>query len=235
MNKKGSLKRERFAVGYNKYKIFWIFMMGGIMGCILETIWCYFAFGEISSRTSNLFLPFSSVWGLGCALFTVFLHSTKEMKTFNIFIKGYVLGGIFEFICGYFCQVLLGVTFWDYSGLPFTLGHYVNLIFCLFWGVVAIVWAKWIYPFLSKLIERAPRKAGIMVTKVAVCFMVVTAAISGVALLRMSERQLNVPAKNVVEMRLDKYFPDHVMKKYFPKMKYISEPYLKGDVMKSDT
>lgn len=111
----------------------------------------------------------------------------------------------------------------------------MNLIFCIFWGVVAIAWAKWVYPLLSGLIERAPRKAGILVTKIAVCFMVVTATISGVALLRMSERQLNRPAKNVVEIRLDKYFPDHVMKKYFPKMKYISEPHLRGDVVKSDT
>ena len=46
--------RERFAKGFNLYKVFWIFMVGGVLGCIVETIWCYFAFGELSSRTSNV-------------------------------------------------------------------------------------------------------------------------------------------------------------------------------------
>lgn len=211
----------RFAVGLNKHKVFWIFMLGGIIGCMLETIWCYFAFGELSSRTSNLFLPFSTVWGLGCALFTIVLHKNKSKKAFPVFIKGYLLGGIFEFICGFVCQKALGVTFWDYSGLPFTLGHYVNLVFCAFWGLVAIVWVKWVYPLLSRNIEKIPRKIGVMVTRCAVCFMIITSLVSCVALMRMSERHLNRPTSNVLEIKLDKYFPDTLLQKYFPKMKYL--------------
>lgn len=212
---------EQFAVGFNKYKVFWIFMLGGILGCMLETIWCYFAFGELSSRTSNLFLPFSTVWGLGCALLTLFMHTRGSTRILPVFIKGYILGGVFEFLCGFVCQKALGVTFWDYSGLPFTLGHYVNLIFCVFWGLVAIVWVKWVYPFLSRQIERIPKKAGVLATRCAVCFMIITSIVSGVALLRMSERHMERPPSNVVERKLDKHFPDALLQQYFPKMKYL--------------
>lgn len=49
---------------FSFYNIFWIFVAGGVIGCILETIWCCFVFGEYSSRSSNLFFPISTVWGL---------------------------------------------------------------------------------------------------------------------------------------------------------------------------
>ncbi|MCR1839329.1 putative ABC transporter permease [Murimonas intestini] len=211
--------RERFAKGFNLYKVFWIFMVGGVLGCIVETIWCYFAFGELSSRTSNVFLPFSTVWGLGCALFSVFLHNSKDSRTWVVFIKGYLLGGVFEFLCGWVCQIALGVTFWDYTGLPLSIGNYVNLIFCAFWGLVAIAWVKWVYPFFTRMIEKIPKKTGVILTWIMVCFMIVTASISGTALLRMSARSANKPPRNVVERSLDKYYPDTVLMKYFPKMK----------------
>ena len=213
--------KEKFAQGFNLYKIFWVFMAGGIMGCLLETIWCYFVFGEISSRTSNMFLPFSTVWGLGCALFSILLHNSRDSRISVIFIKGYVMGGMFEFLCGWICQVVLDVTFWDDTGLPLSIGNYVNLIFCAFWGLVAIAWAKWIYPFCSRMIERIPKKAGVVATWIMVCFMIVTASISCIALMRMNARLENRPPRNAVERSMDRYYPDTVIMKYFPKMKKI--------------
>ena len=213
--------RKRIAGGLSLYNIFWIFMLSGILGCFIETIWCYFIFGELSSRTSNLFLPFSSVWGLGCALFSILLHRQKESRMRNIFIRGYLFGGAFEFLCGIMCQLALGVTFWDYSGLPLSIGNYVNLVFCAFWGLAAVVWAKWIYPWLAGLIERVPQKAGMTATWCMIGFMFISAAISGFALVRMSKRHENIPASNRIEAGFDRYLPDQVLAGYFPKMKYL--------------
>ena len=58
---------------FSFYNIFWIFVAGGVIGCILETIWCCFVFGEYSSRSSNLF--FSDQYRLGTwgsALYSAF-------------------------------------------------------------------------------------------------------------------------------------------------------------------
>lgn len=214
--------REKFAEGFNFYKVFWIFVLGGILGCLVETVWCYFAFGELSSRTSNLFLPFSTVWGLGCALFSILLHGNGDKRTGMLFIKGYVLGGAFEFFCGWICQQALGVTFWDYSGLPLSLGNYVNLVFCAFWGIAAIVWTKRVYPFLSRMIERVPAKAGTIATWCMVGFMILSISVSALALMRMSARHENKPASNKIESHLDKYYTDQLLEQFFPKMKYIS-------------
>ncbi|QNM05241.1 putative ABC transporter permease [Qiania dongpingensis] len=205
----------------NFYKIFWIYIIGGILGCLAETIWCYFAFGGYSNRSSNLFFPMSNVWGAGCALFSILLHNNQNSKPFHLFIKGYIFGGAFEFLCGFVCQIVLGVTFWDYSGIPLSIGNYVNLVFCAFWGLVAIAWAKWIYPFLSRLLEKVPQKKRRFATRCTVCLVVFTSVISCLALIRMSERHKNIPPRNFLERHLDQYYPDRLLGSTFPKMKYL--------------
>ena len=44
------------------------------------------------------------------------------------------------------------------SGFAFNLGGRVNLLYCFFWGIAAVVWLKLIYPLLSNLIEKLPLK-----------------------------------------------------------------------------
>ena len=48
----------------------------------------------------------------------------------------------------------------DYSKIPFNLGGRINLLYCFFWGFAAVIWMKAVYPFLSRQIERLPKKAG---------------------------------------------------------------------------
>jgi hypothetical protein len=49
--------------------------------------------------------------------------------------------------------------------------------------------------------------------------MIVTNLVSGMALLRMHERQQNLAPSNSIEAVLDTAFPDSTMQKFFPKMK----------------
>ncbi len=214
--------REKFAEGFNFYKVFWIFVLGGILGCLVETVWCYFAFGELSSRTSNLFLPFSTVWGLGCALFSILLHGNGDKRTGMLFIKGYVLGGVFEFFCGWICQQALGVTFWDYSGLPLSLGNYVNLVFLCFLGYCGDCVDKEGIPISVSSDRTRACKRGTIATWCMVGFMILSISVSALALMRMSARHENKPATNRIESHLDKYYTDQLLEQFFPKMKYIS-------------
>ena len=50
--------------------------------------------------------------------------------------------------------------FWDYSKIPFNLGGRINLLYCFFWGIAAVVWIKGIYPVMSAWIEKIPMKFG---------------------------------------------------------------------------
>ena len=39
-------------------------------------------------------------------------------------------------------RIVFGKVFWDYSDIPFNLGGRINLLYCFFWGIAAVVWLK---------------------------------------------------------------------------------------------
>ena len=67
---------------------------------------------------------------------------------------GTVLGGTYEYICSMFTEIVFGAVFWDYSDIPFNLGDRINLLYCFFWEIAAVVWLRFLYPFFSNLIEK---------------------------------------------------------------------------------
>ena len=69
---------------------------------------------------------------------------------------------------------MFGTVFWDYSHIPFNLGGRINLLFCFFWGIAAVVWLKGLYPRLSAWIERIPIRWGKAGTWVLIVFMAVS-------------------------------------------------------------
>lgn len=110
------------------------------------------------SRSSVIYGPFSIVWGLGCAFLTLLLYRYRNKSDGSIFLAGTLLGGAYEYICSVFTEMVFGTIFWDYSGFAFNLGGRINLLYCFFWGIAAVVWLKFIYPKLSGWIEKIPKK-----------------------------------------------------------------------------
>lgn len=241
--------RERgiFAEGCCFYKLTGLFFIGAFLGDVVETVFCYATAGVLMSRSSVVYGPFSIVWGLGCMMLTAFLYKYKDKNDRYIFLCGTVLGGAYEYICSVFTELLFGTVFWDYSEIPFNLGGRINLLYCFFWGVAAVVWLKGIYPRLSELIERIPKKAGVVGTWILIVFMTVNVTMSGLALARYSERQTAaVPAVTGGESVaggesvtgsesvaggedsgladfLDEHFPDSRMERIYPNAKIVEK------------
>ena len=221
---KGEEKQEErdpnvFASGCCFYKLAALFFLGAFLGDITETIFCRITAGVWMSRSSVVYGPFSIVWGLGCAFLTAFLYKYKDKRDSTIFLAGTVLGGAYEYICSVFTELVFGTVFWDYSKIPFNLGGRINLLFCFFWGIAAVVWLKVLYPFFSKWIEKLPKKVGKPMIWIAVVLMTVNIGISALALYRYSDRQVNPKAENVLEEFLDTHFDDTRMDHIYPNAK----------------
>ena len=184
-----SAEKTVFAAGCCSYKLTALFFIGAFLGDITETVFCYSRTGIIMSRSSVVYGPFSIVWGFGCVLLTAFLYPYREKNDRYIFLAGTILGGAYEYICSVFSELVFGTVFWDYSAIPFNLGGRINLLYCFFWGIVAVVWLKILYPFLSRAIERIPVKWGKFLCNGLILFMVFDMAVSGLALGRYSARQ----------------------------------------------
>lgn len=213
------LRETVFAYGCGFHKVIWIFFLGAFLGDITETIFCWATTGQIMSRSSVVYGAFSVVWGIGVAGITILLYRYRNKEDRYIFLAGTFLGGAYEYICSVFTELCFGTVFWDYSDIPFNLGGRINLLYCFFWGIAALVWMKLFYPFFSKWIERIPMKVGTILSYVFVVFMAVNIVISAAALARYSNRAQSIGAKNVVDEWLDSHFDDARMERIYPNAK----------------
>lgn len=213
-----------FAVGCSFYKLVCLFLLGAFLGDITETIFCYVTAGKLMSRSSVVYGPFSIVWGLGCVLLTAILYQYRNHSDRYIFVFGTVLGGAYEYICSVFTELVFGTVFWDYSHIPFNLGGRINLLYCFFWGIAAVVWLKMLYPRLSGLIEKIPKKPGIILTWLLLIFMIFNVIMSGLALNRYNERHTdNNAGSSALTTFLDDHFPDERMERIYPNAIIVDE------------
>ena len=195
----------------------WLFLIGAFLGDMIETIFCRITAGVWMSRSSVVYGPFSIVWGLGAVLLTAVLYKYRHKSDSYVFLVGTVVGGVYEYLCSVFTELVFGTVFWDYSHLPFNLGGRINLLYCFFWGIAAVVWLKSIYPRLSQWIERLPLRIGRVLSWVLILFMVVNIAVSCLAMGRYTQRQtMDAPPDTALGQLLDRRFPDSRMERIYP-------------------
>ena len=206
---------------FNIYKFLIYFFIGGVVGCLFEMVFCRFTMHRWMSRSSLIFGEISLVWGIGLALFTTFLHMYRNKSSIFLFIYGVILGTSFEYLCGAFCEYFYGYCFWDYHHLPLNVNGRIQIVFALIWGLVSVLYIKYVYTHLNKLLERINERVGKIVVTVGLILIMFDILISVTAGIRFSERRENLPPSNVVEELCDKYFTDDFMTNRFKNLKVI--------------
>lgn len=207
-----------FAQGICWDKIFWVFFVSALIGDIIETLYCRVAGGVWMSRSSVLYGPFSIVWGIGAVVLTLVLSKFSKKEDRYIFIVGALLGGVYEYMCSVFTEIFLGTTFWDYSWMPLNIGGRTNVLYMCFWGILSVVWIKFIYPKMSSLIEKLPVLPGKIITWVLIVFMVCNSLLSAMAMIRYTERKAGLEAENAIEAFMDEAYGDALIERVWPNM-----------------
>ena len=207
-----------FAEGICLDKIIWVFLVSALLGDVIETLYCYAVGGTWMSRSSVLYGPFSIVWGIGAVVLTLVLSRFAQKPDRYIFLIGALIGGVYEYGCSLFTEIVLGSVFWDYSWMPFNIGGRTNLLYMGFWGILSVVWIKFIYPKMSHWIEKLPALQGKVITWVLIVFMICNALLSAMALVRYTERKDGIVASNAVEEFLDVTYEDEHIEKIWPNM-----------------
>lgn len=205
------------------YRVFWLFLIAGFVGDLIEVVFWLLTRGELISRSSLIYGAFSLVWGLAAVLLTLVFHRMDDQSGGRIFITGAVLGGAYEYICSWLQELLFGACFWDYRHLPFNIDGRVNLIFCLFWGLAALAWVRALYPALCLFIDRVPLRRGRRMAWAAALLLTCSTILTAAALCRMDQRHNDVPALGVVSRFLDETYPDNLLKDRYPNMGILDE------------
>ena len=208
-----------FARGCDFYKIALLFFIGSFLGDVTETIFCRVTAGVWMRRSSVIWGQFSIVWGLAIAIVTAMLYKYREKSDSFLFIMGTCLGGAYEYLCSVFTEIIFGKIFWDYSKIPFNLGGRINLLYCFFWGMAAVVWFKICYPKLSAIIEKIPVKPGKICTWVLIVFMSVDVVATCMVLHRYDQRENGIVATKQWQIWVDDNYNDARMEKIYPNAK----------------
>lgn len=196
--------------------LLWLLVLGSFLGDMVETIFCRIKFGIWMSRSSLVWGHFSLVWGLAITVATILLYKDRNKPDRYLFLWGTFMGGAYEYICSVFTELMFGKVFWDYSAIPFNLGGRINLLYCFFWGIAAVVWIKMLYPKMEAFIQWLIKKTGRWFSAAMAVFMTVNILVSVGALVRYEERGKGIAAESEWEEKLDLYYDDAKMKKIYP-------------------
>lgn len=207
-----------FAEGLCFYKMFCVFVIGAIIGDLIETVFCYVKDRKITSRSSFVFGHMSVVWGFAFLIASFLTYSMENARYVECIIAGMVFGGIFEYLCSFVLEKCMGTRFWDYSEMPCNINGRINLQYCFYWGLAAVVWMKGIYPLLELMIESIPARIGTVVCNIAFVLVLVDALISVLAIKRYVDRKKGFVARNKVMKWIDQIFTDTYMNKVYPRM-----------------
>lgn len=217
-------EKKGYAKGLCGAKLFLIFAIFSVFGTyyeqILNLIDHFLQDGSIfwEYRRGVIYGPFSPIYGAGAVLFTVLLLRKKLSNT-KIFLYGALIGGGFEYIISVLQEIFIGTTSWDYSGQFLNINGRTTVPLMLVWGSLCLIYCKYLYPKLCKLIENVPYNLMKTITICLAIFLTLDMFISWTALLRQNLRWKGIEPFTVIGEFYDKVYPDEVLQEYFPNMK----------------
>lgn len=200
-------------------KIFWIFIIGSIIGYIFETIVVIFQKGHFEIRQGLIYGPLIPVYGIGGMIYYIVFKKIKTRNKMQVFIISMILGGLTEYIASYIQEMIFHTVSWDYSYLPFNLNGRTSLLHCSYWGIAGILYIMYIEPLTIKAESIIKNKWIKIITVILVMLTCINIVISCAAAIRQKDRLRNIEARNKIEKFLDIHYPDEYMNKIFSNKK----------------
>ena len=239
--KEAENNKKKFTImGLSIWRILAYFIIYSVVGYVIETIFGIITKGTWESRQSFLYGPFCAIYGLGASVMIIFLHKYSKKYT-RLFIGGFIVGSIVEYLVSWIGEILLGVKWWDYSDMPLNINGRICVYFSIFWGFLALYLIASFNPRVDRLIDwiknKLSEKALKIVTAVVTILLLIDCVATGIALsfflVRMVHNyDLNVTNKDFIMQKYDdiydnkiasdfiyKHWGDRKMLRTFPNLK----------------
>ena len=223
-NEVNNKERKRITInGISIWRILAYFIIYSVAGYIIETLYGIITKGVWESRQSFLYGPFCGIYGLGAVVMILCLH--KFPKKYNVlFIGGFIVGSIVEYVISLFGEMVLGVKWWDYSNMPLNLNGRICVYFSVFWGFLGIYLIASLNPKVDRLIDwvksklktqKALKAFVVTVFTLLMLDCIATAFAIEFFLVRMiAKNDLDVPRKEIVLEKYDKIYGNENLSKF---------------------
>ena len=202
----------------------WLFLLGSIAGNFLEGVWCVLNWGVWEPHPTTLWGPFCTIYGVGAVLiYRISVRFEDRGPAFQFFLFS-TAGTLVEYNTSLFQEAVFGSASWNYSRHAFNLGGRVSLQMTVLWGFLGLAFVRFVFPWMSLLLESLERRPGRIVCGVLTVFLAADLLLSAAALLRWRDRAVEgVPAGNRVEQFLDAACGDAQMERRYPNMRFLEQ------------
>lgn len=212
--------------GISIWRILAYFIIYSVAGYVIETVYGMVTKGVWESRQSFLYGPFCGIYGLGAVVMIVCLH--KIPKKFNaLFLGGFIVGSIVEYIVSFVGEMLLGLKWWDYSNMPLNINGRICVYYSIFWGFLGIYLIASLNPKIDKIIDWTKSKfktyKGLKTFVTTVCILLLIDCISTAFaleffLVRMIVKyDLNVENRDIIQQQYDKIYNNEKLSNFIYK------------------
>lgn len=200
-------------------KIFWIFVIGSVFGFFAEMLYALVYTRTLEIRKGLIYGPFIQIYGIGAVAYYLLISNIQEPK--KAFFSGMLMGGALEYMCSFFQEIFFGTISWDYSHSFMNLNGRTSLLYCVYWGIIAIIYLKIIYPAFQKMEPLIDKKSVKVITVFFMIFMTFDITISCMAGNRQQERRQNIPADGTIDEFLDHTYPDELLDRIYNNKKNV--------------
>ena len=177
-------KKQIKIAGISIYRILAYFIIYCVAGFIIETIFGFVTKGTLESRKGFLYGPVCPIYGLVAVIMILTLQPFKK-SNYTLFLGGFIVGSIIEYLVSFFGELLLNVNWWDYSDRFLNINGRICVTFSLFWGILAIYLLRHFNVLVDKLIDKIKEKFSNKILKIIVIvisiFLLIDCIITGIA------------------------------------------------------
>lgn len=240
INLKDKKKKQFTIFGISLWRLLAYFIIYSFAGYVVEVIFSVFSKGTLESRQSFLYGPFSGIYGIGAIVMILFLQYFNKNNN-RLFIGGFIVGSIVEYMVSLLAELVLHVKWWDYSDKPFNIGGRICVYYSIFWGFLAVYFMSYVHPKVERLIEKIKSKVSIkkikIITLLITIFLIIDCILTAYALemfliRKVHDYDLDVVNKEYILEKYDQiygnektanfintFFGDKKMIKTFPNLK----------------
>ena len=212
---------RRGYIPMNFFNLFWIFMLGSVVGLVIETVFMLLTTGTWKDRTCMLWGPFSPIYGVGAVLMTIAVNRWWYCNASVIFVITGLVGAALEFFVSWYLETAFGVYSWDYTGSFLSLDGRTDFAHFCAWGMLGVVWVRLLLPTIMRFVDAIPLRWRAGVTVVVAAFMLVNATMTVLALDCWTQRLMGEQPTGVTQEYFAQAYDDEFMAKRFETLKLV--------------
>lgn len=84
-----------------------------------------------------------------------------DKNNYTLFIGGFLIGSVTEYVVSFLVEIIIKTTWWDYSNRILNLNGRICFLYSIFWGILTVFFIRKFHPQINKIIKKIEEKISI--------------------------------------------------------------------------